>query len=351
MDYSYKFPAVVGLQAGKEYYIAMIPLRMIEKLFGEEVEYVPPEYRAQRKLNESRIPIISRYITDNRDTYVFSALAATIDGAFEFSENKIIRKTGVLEISIDAKLLINDGQHRKAAIIDALREDETLGDETIAVVLYEDQGLARSQQMFTDLNKHAVKTSNSISELYDSRDELAVITRSVITQIPFLDEYVDKEGDIIGKYSSALFTLNTFYKANKRILKRNECNKQFENYLVFFWNTVVQNMDPWNEMVRKELPKKDLRELYVVTQSIIIQALGRVGAYLCGAEEKEIDLILSRLKRINWKRSSIEWKRRVMRKDGRIVNNESSITYAANYIKKCIGIKLTEDEIDMEYKL
>ena len=38
---------------------------------------------------------------------------------------------------------------------------------------YGDKGLERSQQIFTDLNKHAVKTSNSIAELYDSRDDLA----------------------------------------------------------------------------------------------------------------------------------------------------------------------------------
>ena len=63
---------------------------------------------------------------------------------------------------MDAKLLINDGQHRKAAILAAIKEDETLLNETISVVFFQDQGLARSQQMFTDLNKHAVKTSRII---------------------------------------------------------------------------------------------------------------------------------------------------------------------------------------------
>ena len=30
--------------------------------------------------------------------------------------------------------------------------------------------------------------------------------------------YLDKEKDILGKYSSNLFTLNTFYIANKKIV-------------------------------------------------------------------------------------------------------------------------------------
>ena len=122
-------------------------------------------------------------------------------------------------MDMDAKFLINDGQHRKAAILSALEEKPELGDETISVVFYEDIGLSRSQQMFTDLNKHAVKTSNSIAELYDSRDQLAVITRNVIAAIPFLNEYVDKERDNLGKFSSSLFTLNTFYTTNKKDFK------------------------------------------------------------------------------------------------------------------------------------
>ena len=236
MDYSYKFPVVHGIQAGRDYYIAMVPLKMIPRLFHDDSEYVPPEFRAQRRLNESRIPIISKYITDNMDSYVFSALAASIDGEFKFIESKDISGAGLLEVSMDARFLINDGQHRKAAILDALTEEPALGDETISVVFYEDRGLNRSQQIFTDLNKHAVKTSNSISELYDSRDELAVINRNVVFGVPFLNEYTDKEKDILGKFSSNLFTLNTFYLANRRIVGSNPIDSNTENTLVRFWS-------------------------------------------------------------------------------------------------------------------
>ena len=350
MNYCYRFPVVKGIQAGREYYIGMVPLKMLGKLFPEDTDCVLPEYRAQRRLNESRIPEITKYILNNEDSYVFSALAASIDGKYNFIESNQ-ENVGVLEVSLDARFLMNDGQHRKAAIVVALEEDESIGDETISVVFYGDKGLKRSQQMFTDLNKHAVKTSNSIAELYDSRDEVAVTTRNVISRIPFLDEYVDKERDIIGKFSSALFTLNTFYTANKKILRRNNCDQKFETFIFEFWNSVVTYMEPWNEMVRKELAKKELRELYVATQAIIIQAFGRVGACLWEMNVQDMDEYLSKLRSINWKRSDSEWKRRVMRADGRIINNESAIMYATNYIKKSIGIELTDDELAMEEKL
>ena len=70
--------------------------------------------------------------------------------------------------------------------------------------------------MFTDLNKHAIKTSNSLAELYDSRNMDAVATRRIISEIPFLEKYVDKENDYIGKNSSALFTLKVFFRKQIR---------------------------------------------------------------------------------------------------------------------------------------
>ena len=349
MNFCYKFPVVKGIQAGREYFIAMVPLKMLGRLFPADEEYVLPEYRAQRKLNESRIPEIKRYIINNPDSYVFSALAASIDGEFRYisSDNP---DTGVLEVNMDAKFLINDGQHRKAAILAAIEENENLGEETISVVFYEDRGLSRSQQMFTDLNKHAVKTSNSIAELYDSRDPLAVTTRLVISSIPFLNEYVDKEKDNLGKFSSALFTLNTFYTANKRILRRNECNKQFEKFLIDLWGTIVDNMSPWNDIKNKEISKRELREHYIATQAVVIQAFGRIGAYLFEHPEYSLNQYLPQISKINWKRNSDDWKLRVIRSNGRMINNADAIILAGNVIKQHINLPLTDDEITAEQK-
>lgn len=46
MEYEYQFPVIRGVQAKKEYYITMIPLRMLSKLFRETEDCVTPEHRA-----------------------------------------------------------------------------------------------------------------------------------------------------------------------------------------------------------------------------------------------------------------------------------------------------------------
>lgn len=351
MNFCYRFPVVKGIQAKKEYYIAMVPLKMLAKLFPNDDEFVLPEHRAQRRLNEARIPEIKNYILENPDTYVFSALAVSIDGEFTFLSNDD-ESTGILEISMDARFLINDGQHRKAAIIAAIQENPQIEDETISVVFFEDQGLMRSQQMFTDLNKHAIKTSNSISELYDSRDALAVATRKIVSSVDFFEEYVDKEKDILGKYSSALFTLNNVYTANKRILSRNKCDEKFICFSIAYWNEVAKYMKPWNDMKKKEISKTELREQYIAAQSVVLQAFGRIGACLYGnIKIDEIEKYISKIEKINWKRNANCWKLRVIKNNGRMINNERAIILAANVIKKEIGVALSDDEntIEKEY--
>ena len=81
----YSFPAVKGIQAGMEYYVAMVPLDCIPKLFTFTDENLPPEIRSQRTLNKARIPEMRDYILSNPTSYVFSALTASIDGDVLFT--------------------------------------------------------------------------------------------------------------------------------------------------------------------------------------------------------------------------------------------------------------------------
>ena len=123
----FSFPAVKGIQANMEYYVTMVPLDCIPKLFTFSDENMAPEIRSQRTLNKSRIPEMSNYILQNPKSYVFSALTASVDGELLFepstSENSNL---GMLSISMSSRLLINDGQHRRAAIEAALKKKPDL---------------------------------------------------------------------------------------------------------------------------------------------------------------------------------------------------------------------------------
>ena len=346
MNFSYRFPAVKGVQAGREYYISMVPLKLLGRLFPSEEEIVLPEHRAQRRINDARIPEIKRYILDNRDTYVFSALSASIDGDFIFIATD--GDVGVLEVDMEAVFLINDGQHRKAAIEAAMQEDESLESETISIVFFGDEGLVRSQQMFTDLNKHAVKTSNSLATLYDARDEIAVATKTVINSIEFFKRFTDKERDILGKNSSNLFTLNMVYKANQKIMHGDKCTQEDVKFLIAFWKEVSDNIIEWQEVLNKSLTKKALRENYIVALAITISAFGKLGRYFYDNPDADLNGYLKNLRKIDWLRSNPEWIGRTIRENGKVLNSEEAISLTCSLIKRQIGIPLSKEEQQKE---
>lgn len=350
MNFSYHFPAVKGIQAGREYYISMVPLKLLSKLFPAEDEIVLPEHRAQRRINEARIPEIKNYILDNRDTYVFSALSASIDGEFKFTPY-IDTNVGIFEVDMESIFLINDGQHRKAAIEAAMQEDPSLEKETISIVFFSDEGLSRSQQMFTDLNKHAVKTSNSLATLYDSRDEIAVATKNVIDAIPFFKRYTDKERDILGKNSSSLFTLNMIYKANQKIMHGEKCSDLDASFLLEYWQLVSDNIIEWQEILNKSLTKKALRENYIVTLAITISALGKLGRFFYDDSDYKMCDYLPKLQKIDWLRSNKIWIGRTIRENGKVLNSEEAIALTCAVIKRELGLPLTKEEMQKEKQI
>ena len=348
----YRFPAMRGIQANSEYFVCMIPLGVLSKIFIEDSSDVLPEFRAQRKLNEQRIPEIRDYIINNRDSYVFSALAASVDGEVAFFPTRESGNIGELEVDMTATFLINDGQHRKAAIIEAIEFDESLKEETIALVLYRDKGLARSQQMFTDLNKHAVNTSKSLNTLYDSKDPMAVMTKQVVAQVPFLRKYTDKEKDNLANCAAKLFTLNVFYDVNKRIIKNPVDIEEETRFLVDFWTTIVANMRDWNDMDKGELSKKELREAYISLRGITLHAFGKLGAYFFSHPQYDIHKYLTGLSKIDWSRSNLEcWENRAITDKGRINRNEKGIFLTYIQMKRLLNLEIDSEEAAREKQL
>ena len=54
---------------------------------------------------------------------------------------------------------------------------------------------------------------------------------------------------------------------------------------------------------------------------------------------------------VDWKRNYSEWQQRVIKPNGRMINNEKAIILAANLIKKKIGMPLSEEENEAEKEI
>ena len=73
-SFNYSFPVIRGVQSGREYYVTMVPLKIVPTLFLFNDPSLPAEMRAQRLINKGRIPSLTKYLVENSDNYVFSSL-------------------------------------------------------------------------------------------------------------------------------------------------------------------------------------------------------------------------------------------------------------------------------------
>ena len=352
LDTAYSFDALRGIQAGREFYVAMCPLKIIPKLFIFNDEELPPQFRAQRVLKDSRIPSIANYIVNNSKEYVFSSLTASVDGAMRFTPDPSVGtdgKIGRLTISMESRLLINDGQHRRAAIEEALKIKPELGNESISVVFFSDKGLKRSQQMFSDLNKNAVKPTKSLGILYDHRDEFAQFVVRMVNDLDIFHNRVELEKTTISNRSTKFFTLNGISDATKFLLKTKTktVSPEEQKTAMQFWEAVSKNIPEWSLLVDKKVSPVELRREYVHSFTNILNALGLVGNVLIKKYPEEWKSKLKGLQKIDWARDNEEWQGKVI-VDGRMLKQKAGINKAALVILEKCGVNVTLDSFSKE---
>jgi DNA sulfur modification protein DndB len=259
---------------------------------------------------------------------------------------------------MDARFAIHDGEHRRAAFELALQEKPELGYETIcasqqrfaiALILFLDIGLKRSQQMCLDLNRNSVPLDPSLTILYDHRDEKASLVRAVIKEVPVFRTLTDMERSTLPSRSGKLFTLSSIYNATLALLadcQNAEVNEQIE-LAAGYWNAVTRYIPDWEQVLQKKVSAGEMRQDYVHCHAIALLGLGRVGASLISIYPEGWDEHLGGLARIDWSRSNPDWQGRIMSKGG-ISQSQTSVSRMTAYIKRYLDLPLTLEEEGLE---
>lgn len=344
------FPVIRGIQACREYYVAMWSLRMLRQISIFDEDELSPELRAQRSLNKARIPEMAGYVLDNPNDYVFSALTVSIDSNVQFEPLPKQDRLGLLKVPMEARFIINDGQHRRAAIIEALEQRPELAHETIAVVFFLDIGLDRCQQMFADLNRHAIRPSRSLGLLYDHRSDKAKLAKLVILKSEAFREIVDMERSSLSRNSRKLFTLSAFCNACADLVAgvaTGDLNNDAE-IAREFWAEVASHFPAWRQVREGRLPARELREAFIHSHGITLQAIGRAGNALLVNHPKDWKKKLAALEKIDWSRTNAKvWEGRALI-GGKVSKVTTNVILTTNVIKQALGLPLADDEKRVE---
>ena len=348
------FDVIRGIQGGREFYTGMCTFATLYNHFKfNEDPQIPPELRAQRKLRRSRIPAIADYILSNPDSYVFSAITVSVGGRLIFHPTPGLgdaSSMGTLHISIDAPILINDGQHRYAAIRQAYEQRPQLRGERIPVVFFEDVGLERSQQMFADLNKHAVKPTRSLGLLYDHRDSFSRFVVNLANDVEIFVGRTEMEKTNISHRSKKFFTLNGISEATRFLLKANAKSIAAEKQRAAadFWREVSLSIPEWSLLLQGKVTPYELRRGYVHAHTNVLAAIGMAGHILITHYPDSWSKMVRRIHKIDWSRDSPQWDGKLVI-NGRMLKNKTGIKAAAGVILKSCGVKESLDSFGVRW--
>ena len=333
------YPAVRGIQAGKEFYVAMCTLKSVARFFSFVDSDIPPELRFQRTLRKNRIPDIKNYIKNNANDYVFSSITVSVDGNIKFIPSNIDNNLGQMVLSQNTTILINDGQHRASAIKDAVEEMSELGNDEISVVFFQDLGLEKSQQMFADLNKHAVKPTKSIGILYDRRNAYSVFVVNMVKNLQIFKNRTELEKNTLSNRTLKFFTLNGVTTSTALLLgKSKRLSKQDKTIAMDFWDSVSKNIPEWILLMTDEVPAYEIRHNSVHANTNMLQAIGVYGNLLIKEFPNTWKKKLNGFKKIDWSRSNPEWDGKIV-VNGRMMKNKIGINLVANILLSHCGAK------------
>jgi DNA sulfur modification protein DndB len=324
-------------------------LAVIPKMFTfrDWIEFTP-EDREQRVLNKDRIPDIGRYILDNEDGYLFSSITASYRCDVHF-EPVNTDGHGFLEMDFqDANFVINDGQHRCAAIAHAVKANPAIGEESISVLLFPYESKGRVQQMFSDLNRYVQKTPRPLNILFDQRDGHARVTLEVCEKVPTFQNLVDKENLSLPARSEKAFTLAALYDATQELLEErmkgeNGGFHELVEAAVDFWTAVSEFMPDWQKIKNREVRPIELRQQNISTHSVVLRALGGVGAELVKQYPSDWREHLADLASINWSKKNRDWENVCMVANSVVANRQARLATKA-YLKRKLGLRVSESE-------
>lgn len=341
-------PAMRGKIGSRTYYACLMPMSAIPNLFKftNWIDF-SPEDREQRILNESRVPDITNYIVENEDDYLFASITASYKSEPQFipsatpdGEGSI----GTLKLKLGDELIINDGQHRCAAIVEALKKSPKVAEHTISVLLFPWETKERVQQMFSDLNRYVQKTSKSLDVLFDKRDPISIATMFALDKVPVFKNLTEMADASLKAKSTKLFTLAALYDANRELLRGREELEHEANakFLAEYWAAVANHMPDWMKVLSGHKTAVELRAENISAHSTVLRALGGLGAELM--KDPDWKTRLAALESIDWSKKHPDWQDVCIIANS-VVSNRQARAATKGYIKAKLGLEMTEGEL------
>lgn len=327
-------PALKGVMGNTDYYVITMPFSVAAEYLTTTDRNLDVKLRENRKVSPQRFAEIAEYIWRNPDDYRFSAITCTF-GKDQTKEP--VKWTaapqypfiGILELDQTSPFIIVDGQHRFGAIQKVLEDHPEFGDERISVVLFPYISIKKAQQLFSDLNRTAKKTTKSLDILFDYRDIANRVVQKLVDSVPVFKGRINLEDASVPRHSEQLFTIAALYQATKPIIEAipetgliteelggtldipldNE--QEYTEILTGVWEFLSKQFPEWQRVASGTSKISEIRTDYLHWNSGVISTVGDFVAEAMRQFGKDwqpaVAKALTHPMTHNWRRDADEW--------------------------------------------
>ena len=111
-----------------------------------------------------------------------------------------------------------------------------------------------------------------------------------------------------------------------------------------FWEEVAKHFPAWVQVRENRLPASEVREGYIHSHGIALQAIGKAGNTLLRKHPKDWQKQLGALATIDWSRNNAKlWEGRALIA-GKVSKVTTNVTLTTNVIKKALALPLDEEQ-------
>lgn len=328
-------------------YSASVPFAFAAQAFRFD-STLPPSERAQRTLDPRHARKIQQYL-ENTEHYYLPPLIVAVKGEVEFIPFKKDSDNGTLVIGMNALYSILDGQHRTAGIRGLLEKEstrETFKDEHISVDFLMDVELDQAQTFFRLLNDAGKSVSKNLTLLY-ADDSVSKEIHQILASVPLFDEqFVEKEKTNLNIKNDKMFVYKWIFNATKT-MKPGISPDYDREYHRSFWLTLTDTIPQWNQVLAGTITPQQVREGYICSAGIFIEALGEVGKFFaesCQDKPGKIKEYLTPLKNVDWSKNNPVWRNHVVDSNQKLLSRRGAKNFLIEYLLGQINAN-TESEL------
>lgn len=320
------------------------------------------EELTNRPLIRQHVDEIAKYLleTENYILPPFIFNSNTPIKVFAFGTGAV--KFGYAVMATNIELYVTDGQHRLEAIKKAFLEKPELRNDSVTVLVVQEDDLDQIHQDFADCAKNK-PIPPALLAAFDVTDVLSRLTRQITKELVIFEGRIDKISRSIGKDPSYIFTMNQLkigvaeflFGSSRKQVVDSRANQQTSELKMLlekaksFYTEFAKNNDVWQSLLKPAslTPNLDfyiLRHEQIHFNSVGFQILSRVGHLIFFGEEltneQRINLTKA-LASLDYRRTSSLWENSVVIDDG---NGNKKIIAQMAAIDKGFRVAVAEVE-------